>query len=50
MQNIFESIFDMLLWQRQNHSANHEIGRDLYTPQNPSFTQLFCFQKSFFMI
>ena len=30
MQNIFESIFDMLLWQRQNHFVNHEIARDLY--------------------
>ena len=50
MQNIFESIFDMLLWQRENHFVNHEIARDLYTPENPSFAQLFCFQKSFSMV
>ena len=45
--NILESFFDIMLRQRQNHSVNHEIARDFYTPKNPSFAQVFCFQKTF---
>ena len=49
IQNISESIFDIALRQLQNHSVDHEIARNFYTPENSSFAQLFHFQKSFSM-
>ena len=50
IQDILESIFYVVSWQRQNQLGNHEIARNFYTPKKTAFKLVLCFQKSFFML